>query len=372
MTHIQIAGLGWVTPLGDDLVSAWRGLLDGKTGFLPMESEFRLRNSLAAVVPFHVDRPPSERLLEMARSAIAAALLDAGPSSAHYAKDTYLVLGTSYGARLDDEVAACEAPDLWVQRLASEFDAIPLAISTACSSGSDAILVGAELILAGVAKRCICGGIDLVTEAKRVAHSTLGTMSNDMLRSFDSGRSGTLLGEGAAVLVLEAAEYNPRQTCWGVLRGWGSANDAAGLTAPDVDGAGLRLAVIRCLEAAGVSGGEVAVINAHASGTLTNDRVEASVYGALFGDTQPTVFATKGALGHSLGATGAIEAVTVLLGLRTGYVPPIAEMTDPIDDLRLQFSQNDATAIRSGLGLSVTIGFGGFNTALLFEGGHQP
>jgi len=221
--------------------------------------------------------------------------------------------------------------------------------------------------------------VDVVTPAKRLGHSALGTMSRGPLLAFDQAHDGMVPGEGAAVLVLESGRSAARRAApvRAVLRGAGSANDAAGLTAPDRSGDSVVLAVRRCLAAGGRAAGEVAVLSAHATGTPINDEVESRSLAAVFGSgaPAPVVFATKGALGHSLGATGAIEAVSVLLALEHGAVPPVYGLTRPLPGFPLPLAAGRPVPLAAGrpvpvdgmLGASLTIGFGGFNTCLLFE-----
>ncbi|MDJ0933517.1 beta-ketoacyl synthase N-terminal-like domain-containing protein [Breoghania sp.] len=150
----------------------------------------------------------------MARAAIEDALeeIDAeqirmtNPNATHEEESCFLILGTSHGTRLDEDEAGEAPADTFVRALAQEFRARPLALSIACSSGSDAVLVCAELIRSGRATRCICGALDVITQSKRLAHSALGTISPAGLRSFDAQADGTILGEGAAVLILEPGE----------------------------------------------------------------------------------------------------------------------------------------------------------------------
>jgi 3-oxoacyl-[acyl-carrier-protein] synthase II len=244
--------------------------------------------------------------------------------------------------------------------------AAPIAVSTACSAGSDAILLGAELLRAGAARCCVCGGADVLTWSKRLAHSALGTMSPTTLRAFDVRHDGTLLGEGAAFLVLEPAAES--RTHHARLRGAGSANDAAAMTAPDTTGLGARYALERSLADAGLGPEAIGLINAHGSGTPLNDATEAHALRDVFaGQGCPLVFATKGNFGHSLGATGAIEAVALVLALATRRVPPVIglEQPDPAFPLPLPFRQPMDCAAR--IGLSLTLGFGGFDTSLVFE-----
>jgi 3-oxoacyl-[acyl-carrier-protein] synthase II len=252
----------------------------------------------------------------------------------------------------------------------------PVCVSTACSAGSDAIAIAALLIGAGIAERCVAGGADIVTAAKRLGHSALGTMSPGRPRAFDKRRDGMVPGEGAAFLVLESARSARSRGApvLGLLLGSGSSNDATGLTAPDPSGDSVLLAMRRCLSASGRRPDQVAVLNAHATGTPVNDDMESRSLRRLFGAgaPAPVVFATKGALGHSLGATGAIEAITVLLALRDGLAPPVAGLADPLAGFPLPIGIGRPVPVTGRCGASLTIGFGGFNTCLLFELGNNP
>ncbi|HEX3647519.1 MAG TPA: beta-ketoacyl-[acyl-carrier-protein] synthase family protein [Pseudonocardiaceae bacterium] len=368
MSTVRVTGMAWCTALGDSLDGVWHQLLDGATGIRDVPSGLRLRSTLAAAVD-GLPEPLTERQVALAGATVRAALADAGlpPAAA------LLVAGTSHGAHLDDEHAG--SLDLWATDTAARLGmtAPPVSISTACSSGSDAIMVGAQLIRAGAADVCVCGGADVLTDVKRLGHSALGTMSTTSLRTFHPDGDGTLLGEGAAFLVLESEESAARRGVAGhaVFVGAGSSNDASGMTAPDPSGDGLLLAVRRCLADGDADLAEVTVVNAHGSGTPTNDTVEAHAYSRLFADgPRPAVFATKGAFGHTLGATGAIEAVATVLALRDRVVPPVFGLTDQPPSLPLPVPFGGPMPVKSGVGLSLTLGFGGFNTCLAFEAAH--
>jgi 3-oxoacyl-[acyl-carrier-protein] synthase II len=281
-------------------------------------------------------------------------------------RDVQVVLGTSLGAYLE------QPPDQslygWVDAVAAELGlpVSPIALSTACSSGSDAILVGAALIRAGKARCCICGGVDVLTWSKRLGHSSLGTMSPTFLRAFDQRHDGTLLGEGAGFIAIESSDT--ARTPLAILRGCGASNDAVALTAADVSGRCARLAMERSLADAGLSAKDVGLINAHGSGTLMNDATEKSAIGDLFpASPGPIVFATKGNFGHSLGATGALEAIALVQALRSGQVPPIVGLDDPDPQFPLQLARGEPTSHIAKIGLSLTLGFGGFDTSLIFE-----
>jgi 3-oxoacyl-[acyl-carrier-protein] synthase II len=370
---VAVKGAGWVTPLGRDLERTWSELLLGRDAFTQMPSPYRLRNGLCAVVsdvPYAL--PPSERLFTMTVDAARAAL-----SSAAIASDDeriVSVVGTSFGDSLDDPEAKAEPFAHLAERLALELRLRrpPVFISTACSSGSDALAVGFDLINSGEAEICLCGGTDVLTDIKRLAHSSLGTMSPTRLRAFDTRHDGTLLGEGAGFVVLQRSSVVDGRGVLGWLLGYGSANDAATMTAPDPNATGGRLAVERALASTGLEAADVAAFCAHGSGTVLSDDGEKELLNHTFRGDEMIVFATKGALGHSLGATGAIEAIALLLALRDGVVPPIVglEQSDATL-LHATAAAGQAMLLGGKIGLSLTLGFGGFDTclALSMEGG---
>lgn len=370
-SRIWVTGMAWTTALGSALDPVWELLLGDASAITDVVSPLPLRNIRAAVVPgVPLDSPASHRQHELTRSTLSTALTDAGIEP----DDPALlpVLGTSYGAHLDlmenaslSQWSAAAARDAG---LAAE----PVTVTTACSAGSDAILTALALLQEGAAELCVCGGADVLTLGKRLGHSRLGTMAPDELRAFDARHNGTVLGEGAAFLVLEPAARarargaRPR----GVLAGAASSNDAASAVAPDPSGANVVLAVERALRTAHITPADVSVVNAHGSGTPVNDDVEARAYARLFAEVSspPVVFATKGAFGHTLGATGAIEAVAVLQALATSMAPPVHGLREPIPQLGLPIPARQPMKIDQGYGISVTLGFGGFNTCLVLQG----
>lgn len=362
--RIAITGMAWLTALGDDLEPVWQALLAGKSGMRPVAYNGRLRNLLAA--PAMDERiPASERLARMAcatiRKALASANREPGDSDVRY------VLSTSLGAYLDEE-ASRNPLSGWARDVARELGSakLPVVISTACSSGADAILVGAELIRSGTAKCCVCGGADVLTPNKRLAHSALGTMSPTHLRAFDVRHDGTLLGEGAGFVVLEPEAQN--KSCYAILSGTGSANDASGMTVADITGLSARYAMQRSLLDAGLPLSSIGLINAHGSGTVMNDTTESNAFTSLFtGSARPLVFATKGNFGHTLGATGTIEAIALILAMRDGRVPPIYGLEQPLPDFSLPLAISQPVSCTPRAALSLTLGFGGFDTSLVFE-----
>jgi 3-oxoacyl-[acyl-carrier-protein] synthase II len=356
--------MAWLTALGDGLEPVWQALLGGKTGMRPVAFAGRLRNTLAAPA-MDQEIPPSERLVKMACATIRKALAQANREPDD--PEVRFILSTSLGAYLDDEASRTPLSG-WATDVMLELGATtaPIVISTACSSGSDAILVGAELIRSGAAKCCVCGGADVLTPNKRLAHSALGTMSPTHLRAFDLRHDGTLLGEGAGFIVLEPEASG--QTCHAILSGAGSANDASGMTVADITGLSAGYAMQRSLADANLPLSAVGLINAHGSGTVMNDTTESNAFTALFtGSSRPLVFATKGNFGHTLGATGAIEAIALILAMRDGRVPPIYGLEQPLPDFSLPLAISQPVSCAPRAALSLTLGFGGFDTSLVFE-----
>ncbi|WP_246040835.1 beta-ketoacyl synthase N-terminal-like domain-containing protein [Streptomyces cadmiisoli] len=364
-----VTGMAWWTALGSDLDEVWRALLAGATGVAPVASAHPLRNDRAAAVgDLPAELGPEQRQYELAARAVRTAVSDAGLDVTD--PRLRLVAGTSHGSHLD---VPPDRLDRWGETLAAGLGMArrPLLVSTACSAASDALLVAAALIAEGEEEVCVVGGVDVLTPAKRLGHSALGTMSPTELRAFDERHDGTLLGEGAAFLVLERADRARERGARirGRLSGTGSANDAAGPTAPDLSGDTVVRAVTAALAAAGRGPGEVGVLNAHGSGTPVNDDVESRGFARVFTDGKaPVVFATKGAFGHTLGATGALEAVAVLLALRDQAVPPVPGLKTALPGFPLPLPGGAAPLPFTGnVGLSITIGFGGFTTCLALE-----
>lgn len=374
--EVVVTGMAWATPLGDGLGEVWQRLCSGATGVTGQRSPHRLRTERAAAVPSPAYRPGGreawDRQVALAVRTMAAALRDAGVA----ADDGRLTLvpGTSFDARIDCE----DAQEDWAVAAAGRLGhrKRPLVVTTACSAGADSLLLAHALLREGDGEGIfLAGGVDVLTEAKRLGHSALGTMSSTGLRAFDVAHDGMTLGEGAGFLVLEGAAAARRRGArvYATLSGAGSANDASGLTAPDPSGRTVVAAVRRALAGSGSEPGDVAVICAHGTGTPLSDEVEAATVQGLFAGVgngpAAVVFGTKGALGHSLGATGAIEAVATVLALQEGHVPPLHGLSSPLPGLSLRLPRGEPEKVHGTRGISLTLGFGGFNTCLLFDSG---
>ena len=237
-------------------------------------------------------------------------------------------------------------------------------------SGSLAIVEAAAALSAGEADRALAVGHDAPIEPQMVlVYHQLGLLSSDGLWPFDARRSGSLLGEGAAALVLEteaAATARGARVLGGFL-GSGCATDAEGLLAIRPDGDGLAGAIVMALDDAGIHPAEVGMIVAHGSGTRQSDASEAAAIHRVFGATPPPVTAFKWAFGHPLAASGILDAVLTLVALRRGVVPGVATLRQRDPDLGSLPVSVGPQAPRGDIALVLNRGFGGSNTALLLQ-----
>lgn len=233
---------------------------------------------------------------------------------------------------------------------------------SACAAAAEAIAAGARAIARGEADVVIAGGHDaMVHPLGLLSFQALGALGPLGARPFDAERDGFVLGEGAAVLRLEAAERCERPL--GYVLGAGSSLDASGVTAPHPEGRGAESAMRRALRDAGLGPDQIRWVNAHATGTPVGDRAEALAIARVLGPEVP-VSSLKGALGHNLAAAGAIEAVATVLAWQAGFTPGTVgcERVDPTLGVRVQVQPRRAPP---GVTLSNSFGFGGQNVSLV-------
>jgi 3-oxoacyl-[acyl-carrier-protein] synthase II len=247
-----------------------------------------------------------------------------------------------------------------------------LHISAACASSAVAIARGASLIESGRADSVLICCYDLVTEFIFSGFCALQAMSPSPCKPFDKKRKGMSLGEGAATLLImsenKAREYNKRPI--GILKGWAVTNDATHITRPDTEGYGLAKAIERSLFKAGIDAKSVSAICAHGTGTYYNDAMELASYKKIFGKSNVPLFSVKGAIGHTLGAAGGIEAAICLKSIIHGIIPPTTGLSDPEHGAEDFVSSRP---VKTGLShiLSTNSGFSGVNAALIIGTGGQ-
>ena len=250
-----------------------------------------------------------------------------------------------------------------------------LTVNTACAAGASAIGTAMQLLRAGAVDVVLAGGVEAgITPLSVAAFANMGALSkNDdpttASRPFDVDRDGFVMGEGAAVLVLERADHAAARGAevLGRVAGYGASADAHHATAPPEDGAGAVLAMQRALDDAGLAPSGIGHVNAHGTSTPLNDAAESRALHTVLGDhaRDVVVTSTKGVTGHLLGAAGAVEAVIALQVLRDGLVPPTAGLTTQDPDIDLDVVTGEPREVDVEAVLSNSFGFGGQNAALV-------
>jgi 3-oxoacyl-[acyl-carrier-protein] synthase-1 len=242
-------------------------------------------------------------------------------------------------------------------------------ISTACSSAANAIMMGARMIQNGMIDRIIVGGTDALTSFTISGFRSLMIFDEEWCRPFDETRKGLNLGEGAGFLVLESekslaiSEKEPVAQ----LSGWSNASDAFHQTASSPDGYGAKISMIEALEVAGISPSDIDYINAHGTATPNNDLSESQAIKSIFKDSIPPFSSTKSYTGHTLAASGGIEAVFAILALRNGLLYPNLNFKNAIKETGLvpQTKFEDSLNIKHVL--SNSFGFGGNNSSIILS-----
>ncbi|EFM11532.1 Beta-ketoacyl synthase [Paenibacillus curdlanolyticus YK9] len=370
-----VTGMGMLSSLGGDAAANWDNLCAGQRGFRPVTlfDTAKFRSPLGGEVEGEYPRTGKERMAAFGRQALIEALQSAGLSADELDMNkTAIVVGTSLGHLFENEEGAVPLDEFMPIMLKAAGLQVPyFTLSTACSSGSDSVAIGMDLIAFMQYDVVLCGGIDVLDKYKMSGHSSLQTQSPTACTPFSIHTDGTTLGEGAAFLVLESGSHAQRRGARPLARAAGrsSTTDTQSVTAPDETGGGAIRAIRQALAQSDYEPDQVAYVNAHGSGTPTNDAMEAVVYDALFKNEFIPVSSTKAAVGHTLGATGTLEAVVTVQALLHHEAPPTAGL----DEVAAAWSgantvKGEAAAIRSGgPTLSVTYGFGGANTCLVFD-----
>jgi 3-oxoacyl-[acyl-carrier-protein] synthase II len=245
---------------------------------------------------------------------------------------------------------------------------------SACAAGAHAIGTAARMIQTGDADAVVTGGSEAaLTPLATSAFAALDALSDlGISRPFDAQRDGFVMGEGAAVLVLEDGDRARERgaTILGRLAGYGSTSDAYHLTAPNKDGIGAAGAMEAALRDAGFGPQDVVYVNAHGTSTPLNDRAETIAIKQVLGDGVP-VSSLKSAIGHLLGAAGAVEAVATILAMRDRVAPPTLNYEHPEEGMDLDYVPNEARTLdvngKPAVALSNAFGFGGHNAVLCLE-----
>jgi 3-oxoacyl-(acyl-carrier-protein) synthase len=257
-------------------------------------------------------------------------------------------------------------------RIAEYFDlkGFQSTISTACSSSANAIQLGARMIENGECDIAICGGTDALTRFTLNGFGALKNVDKNLTRPFDQNRNGLNLGEGAAYLILEseasAKERNVSAYC--AVAGYGNTNEAHHPTAPSPDGIGASRTMQEALKVAGIQKEDIDYINAHGTATLGNDLSEGNAIESLFGiENHPKFSSTKAYTGHTLAASGAVEAIYCCLAIEHSFIPPNLRFETPMEDIHITPQKDLLRNFKVRYALSNSFGFGGNNVSLILK-----
>lgn len=241
-------------------------------------------------------------------------------------------------------------------------------VSTACSSATNAMITGANMLRCGMADIVVVGGSECLTLFHLNGFNTLMILDHEPCRPFDKDRAGLNLGEGAAYLVMEtaasASKRGVKPMCQ--LSGYGNACDAFHQTASSPEGEGAWLAMQEALRMAGLQPGEIQYVNAHGTGTPNNDESESHALRRIFGEDLPPVSSTKSFTGHTTSASGSIEAVICMLALEHQFMPPQINWHTPMDDGIVPVTDSTPKQEIRHI-LSNAFGFGGNDSSLVIS-----
>lgn len=384
---VVVTGLGVWCSIGRDASSFWRSLAEGRSGVRELTrfpaGDMRSRMVAEAEDPGGEEPNRSDRLaLAAAREALAMAGLEGLPEQAGIAlgagvgglpesEEAYLAFrreGTLAGRlrRFVGHVPATTA-DVLAARLGG--GDLRLSVANACTSSTVAIGEGALWIAGGETDCVLAGASDALSILTVGGFNCLRVVTPTAPRPFDKCRSGMVVGEGSAFLLLESADRAAARGARPLaeIEGFGLSSDAHHATAPEPSGEGALRAMRQALATAGVWPEAVDHINAHGTGTVANDRAEARAIRRLLGDrvSEVPVVSIKGAVGHCLGAAGAMEAAAAVLSLVHQTVPPCVGFSEPDPEVPLRVPTAAEPGPLRGV-LSVSLAFGGNNAAVLF------
>ena len=404
--RVVVTGMGAITPVGNDVATTWRSLIEGKSGTAPITkfdaSTFPVRFA-AEVKGFdalnYMDRKEAKRADQYTQYAVAGArqaMTDAGLIERNGLDPDRIgvIIGSGIGGLKSFE----EQHDVYRERGPGKISPffIPMFIAdiaagivsmqfnakgpnyatvSACATSAHAIGDAFRTIQYGDADIMITGGAEATVTpmaiggfANMKALSERNESPATASRPFDATRDGFVMGEGAGILILEELEHALKRgaTIYAELVGYGATGDAYHLTAPAPDGEGAQRAMKRALKDAGLEPQDIQYINAHGTSTPANDLNETRAIQAVFGEAanEINVSSTKSMTGHMLGAAGAVEAVISAKVVGEGIIPPTINYENPDPELNLNYTPNKAVKRDVDAVLSNSFGFGGHNTTL--------
>ena len=411
MRRVVVTGMGVVSPLGNSLDETWQGIKEGKSGIANITgfdcTDYKVQIA-AEVKDFDasqfVDKREARKMARFTQFAVAAAVQavkDAGLTKETIDADrTGIMLGNGIGGfeiyessfKKYFESGPARIPPMTVPLLIPNEAAGNISmllgihgpswtLATACASGTDALGNALDMVRSGRVDMCLAGGTEATVTGFGISCFTiLQTLASDYNSEpakaccpFDKKRSGFIMGEGAAILILEEYEHAKKRGAkiYAEFAGYGSSSDAYHLTSPDPSGTGGALAMTKALQDAGVKPENVQYYNAHGTSTPINDPAETAMIKKAFGDHayKMKVSSTKSMTGHCLGAAGALEAVFCVKAIQDGFFPPTINLTEP--DLEahcdLDYVPNKGLSGDIRCAASGSLGFGGHNGVVVFK-----
>ncbi|HRY05983.1 MAG TPA: beta-ketoacyl-ACP synthase II [Hyphomicrobiaceae bacterium] len=417
MRRVVVTGLGLVTPLGCGVEAVWKRLLEGKSGAKRIDKfdASDLSCQIANFVPrgatadglFNADdwlEPKEQRKVDdyiiYAVAAADQALADSGfkADTREKQETTGVLIGSGIGGLSGIADTSLLLRDKGPRRISPFFIPGRLinlaagyvsikhglkgpnhAVVTACATGTHAIGDAARLVALGDAEVMVAGGTESpicrIGMAGFIACRALSTGFNDTpekaSRPYDKDRDGFVMGEGAGVVVLEEYEHAKARGAkiYGEVIGYGMSGDAYHITAPEESGDGAYRCMRAALKRAGVATSEIDYINAHGTSTPMGDEIELGAVERLFGNAtgKLKMSSTKSAIGHLLGAAGAVEAIFSLLAMRDNIAPPTLNLDNPSVETSIDLVPYKAVAAEINTVLSNSFGFGGTNASLVMR-----
>jgi 3-oxoacyl-[acyl-carrier-protein] synthase II len=403
--RVVITGVGAVSPLGLTAASTWDAVVSGRSGVGPI-SRFdtegfavRIAGEVAGFEPEsvfgrrrakHLDRVTQMALVATAEAVESSkldigadpdrvgALFGTGIGGIHSLEEGMTVLAQRGPEWVSPYTLPMMIPNMLVGQVAMEWGirGYSSCTVTACSASAQAIGEGLDLIRAGRADAMVCGGseapITRVGIAGFAAMKALSTRNAEPARAsrpFDAGRDGFVMGEGAAVLVLEEREAARRRGApiLAELAGYAATSDAYHMTQPHPEGDGAARAMRAACEDAGLAPDAIGYVNAHGTSTAPNDRIETAALKRVFGKNVPPVSSTKSMTGHTLGAAGALESVICVQALNHQILPATINQEQADPDCDLDYVPNRSRPAAFKAVMTNSFGFGGHNATLIFR-----
>jgi 3-oxoacyl-[acyl-carrier-protein] synthase II len=383
-----ITGLGVVSPIGVGVETFWASLLAGTTGVVQVESfdtsgfPSRIGCEVREIALESASEPGPGRAALLAAEAGRQALAQAGLAGT----DVGLAIGTTMGescwleawnpadvrsGTVPAEELVRSGPDQVGRDVAAELGlgGRVAVLAGACAAGNYALGHALDLVRLGRADAVLAGGTDAFSRVAFTGFARLGALATEACRPFSADREGLVLGEGAAMLVVESETAAAARGAEPLaeLAGIGLSGDAFHIVSPDPQGRGAARAMEAALEDAGADRGEIGYLSAHGTGTPANDRAEVAAARAIFGKTGPPMSSIKAITGHGLGAASALEAVACVQALREQIAPPTWNFTRADPDCDWDAIPNEPRELELSVVISNAYAFGGANASLVLR-----